>query len=47
MKTISPCCQAPFLLFTSLNKKLCHGCGKWYEWKLDENQRPIFDGKHE
>jgi hypothetical protein len=47
MKTISPCCKAPFSLFVSLNKKKCSECGKWYEWKLGEKQKPIFDGKHE
>lgn len=30
--------------FTSTNKKLCHDCKRYQDWKLRAGQDPLFDG---
>lgn len=37
----SPCCQAPLVLFRTLNYKKCAECKTDYPWDLDEGQAPL------
>lgn len=43
-KKLSGCCNAILDPFISLNKKLCTECKVWYDWNLEHNQPPLFDG---
>ena len=38
---VSPCCNAPFVLLSSLNIKRCADCGKEYPWHLTGNQKSV------
>jgi len=38
------CGNDKLLLLRTLNKKVCTDCNLTIDWKLDKDQRPLFDG---
>lgn len=40
-RSVSPCCNAPFMSQRSYNKKVCYDCGLEYPWVLKPGQQPL------
>lgn len=36
-----PRCGSPLVALRSMNRRQCVGCGRMFEWLLDEGQRPL------
>lgn len=36
-----PRCGSPLVALRSMNRRQCVGCGRMFEWLLDEGQKPL------
>jgi len=45
--TESPCCEAPFVSFRSLNMKMCADCLQEFPWDLKKGQNPLLTGSRD
>lgn len=36
-----PVCCSPLVDLRSLNKRICIGCKREFEWRLEEGQKPL------